>query len=123
MRALTVAALLVPVAALADPAPIAKSVSYFEAHLQELRATLSICHDNAQFADTPTCQNAEAAASGLKARRGPDLATMLSDPRYWSANPIARDGLLLQCQLGTAMEPRFCKPASQSALADLKGRK
>lgn len=124
MRKLVAAALfLLPVVAHADRAESVHPVSWWMAHPAELRQVLALCHDNAAYARTATCGNAEAAASGLEARNAPDLASLLRDPRYWSANPIARAGELAKCRSGTSMFAADCPAVSQSALQALQGQK
>ena len=119
MRSIIAAAVfLLPAAASAGAA---RSISWFMAHPTEMRQTIAACQDSSELANTATCINAEAAAAGLRARAtaGPrDLVAMLSDPRYWSANPIARDGELVNCRNGTSMLPQFCRAAAQSAMQD-----
>jgi|SRR5271166_4858280 len=112
------AALLLPVSAVADEA--AHPISWWRAHPAELRRIIPICQDNSQLANTATCVNAEAAAAGLHARNTPNLAAMLADPRYWSANTFARDAELVNCRNGSSMYPADCVAAAQSALQDLQ---
>jgi len=116
-KTMTAALLLLPLAAHADRPPVAQPISWWKAHPHELAETLAVCRDNFQFARTPTCSNAEAASIALHDRAYPNLNAMLNDERYWSANPIARESFLVQCQLGTAMTPQFCKAAARSALS------
>lgn len=112
-------ALLIPVSAHADRAPPAQPVSWWKAHPAELRRMVALCEDNNQLARTANCANAEAATAGLRAQSNYiDLRSMISDPRYWSANPIARDAELSRCASGTSMLPQYCKYAAQSALQD-----
>lgn len=122
MRKLLLVVVLFPLAAHAQAPQPARPISWFKVHLADLAVTLSVCRDNSQYANTPTCVNAQAAATGLRGDRSINLNALLSDPRYWSANPLAREGLLAQCQLGTAMEPRLCKYAAQSALSSMQSK-
>jgi hypothetical protein len=117
-KVIAAAMLLLPVAARADQPP-AMPVSWWMAHPAELHRVIPLCQDNSRLANTATCVNAEAAAAGLRAQRTyVDFASMFSDPRYWSANPIARDGELVNCRNGTSLLPQYCKYAAQSALQD-----
>lgn len=117
---LAAAALFIPITAQAET--IAKSISYFMAHPAELRQTMTVCHDNSQYANTPTCINVEAASIGLRARQQPDFSALFTDPRYWSANPVARDNEIARCANGTSMLPQYCRYAAQSALDDTRNK-
>lgn len=120
MRKLLAAAVfLLPAASYADTST--RPVSWWMNHPTELRQMIAACQDNAALANTAQCMNAQAAAAGRRARgNNPDLSAMLADPRYWSANPIARDGELVNCRNGTSMLPQFCRAAAQSALQDMR---
>ena len=121
MKTLYTALLLLP-ALTAQADTVIHPVSWWMAHPAELRQVLAACHDNGAYARTATCGNAEAAASGLQARNPPDLASLLKDPRYWSANPIARAGAYAQCRAGTSTYAAECPAIARSVLQDLKSR-
>jgi len=111
-------AILLPVAAMADEV---RPVSWWMAHPAELHRIIPVCQDNAQLARTATCVNAEAATAGLRARNTyVDLASMFADPRYWSANHVARAATIAECRAGTSMHPEFCSAAAQSELQDIR---
>lgn len=99
-----------------------KDVRWYMDHPNDLRMTLEVCHSAAQYAQTPTCANAESASAGRMAQNAPNLDALLRDPRYWSLNPIARDGFLLQCRNGTALMPKYCGAAGSSLSQEIGRR-
>jgi len=118
-RIILAAALLMPIATNAEEP--AHPVSWFMAHPAEMHRIIPVCQDNAQLSRTATCVNAEAAAAGLRSRNTyVDLNSMLADPRYWSANTIARAAQLAECRAGTATHQSDCRAAAQSALQDIR---
>jgi len=118
MRIIAIAAVVLPpVMAHADGA---RPISWWMAHPAEIQRVLPVCHDNAELANTATCENVEAASIGLRARERPDFSAMFSDTRYWSANPIARDAEISRCANGTSMLPQYCRFAAESALQEMK---
>nr|WP_294566811.1 EexN family lipoprotein [uncultured Rhodopila sp.] len=121
MRKIIAAALLLlPVAAYADQPP-AMPVSWWMAHPAERNRIIRQCQDNSRLARTANCVNAEAAGQGLRAQSTyVDLRAMVMDPRYWSANSIARDAELSRCAARRSLYPADCAPAAQSALQDRK---
>lgn len=109
-----------PLAAQAERSAV-KPISYYMAHESELRQIMRACHDSAAYANTATCANVEAAAAGLSAQRNnPDLTSLLNDPRYWSMNPVARDGFLTNCQQGKVRDVALCRAVGQSALQEIR---
>ena len=125
IRALALLVLL-PGAALAQQ-PQSRALhdkSWYEAHPAERRATIRICENDASYSALPDCINAEA-ADGVASRReqqgrrqiGEKGAWIgydpLMDPDWWRANPIARDGQLIQCMRNRPGDPslRYCAAA------------
>jgi hypothetical protein len=97
-------------------------IPWYVGHSAARETTLTWCHQDSSRADSFDCQNAQAAAAGTMFRDtgNRDPNDMMS-PAYWSANPLARAGVLLACvrrQPGNEMQLRYCGPASYSAAHD-----
>ena len=97
-------------------------IPWYVAHTAAREATLSWCHQDSSRADSFDCQNAQAAAAGTMFRDtgNRDPNDMMS-PAYWTANPIARAGVLRGCarpRPGNAMNQPYCGAASYSAAND-----
>lgn len=136
--------LALPIAAMAQPqfypgdpmrGPVTpRDVPWYMAHPTVMQQTLNVCGSNAAYADTADCRNANSAGAGLLGQaysnanrralaRNPALD--IHSPAYWSANPIARDGLLIQCRRrgpGDDLAYPYCAVASQSKLGELGRR-
>jgi hypothetical protein len=110
---------LFALALLAAPA-VANAADYdipwFVEHSAARLQTLKLCHDDYRLARTPTCENAEAAATrvwGSKLAANDPMTTM----KWWVENPISRRAVLMQCARrgpGDEMQFRWCKIAAEA---------
>jgi hypothetical protein len=97
-----------------------RTVSWYLRHPQAIGPKLAECEDDEAVARAdPECGNAQRAADRLarmpraRAVPQPPIQTpdqMLTSPRYYAENPIARDLTIAKCQRG-AGRPRDCQAA------------
>jgi hypothetical protein len=105
-----------PVAAHAEE----RTIPWYMAHPNVLYPTIQVCHESAAYEDTVDCRNAEAAVDGLWARAEggrSGIAATLNNPVYWAQNPIARNGVMVQCarrRPGDANVLPYCAAAAKS---------
>lgn len=105
-----------------------RDVEWYTAHPTTLEQTLRVCHGHAAYMALPDCANAESAGAGLMGRDyrralRTNNGLNLYDPAYWSANPIARDGILAQCSRrgrDDALALPYCQVASASKLQEMR---
>lgn len=118
MRKLALLALL-PTAAMARVVP--HSVAYYVQHPQEWRATLYVCHTHPGWSGLPDCRTAEK-VGGIAIQQRTRSADPLSTTQYWNANPVARDGVLAQCNRRSytdAIVFPYCGVVAQSKAQEL----
>jgi len=95
-------------AALAETRPLA--VPDFEAMAErDLAAIILTCRDDARYAATATCENAELAlqrryAALLKRNR----LAVLRSPLFWIENPISAANVRRACALGERWAQPYC---------------
>ena len=114
---LAILSLLASAPAWAQPAAL-HNIHWYVEHTAAREATLTWCHQDSSHADSFDCQNAQAAAAGVMFRDigNRDLNDMMS-PAYWTANPLARTGVLRACarrKPGDEMQYPYCGAASAS---------
>ena len=127
MRFVIAVALLVPIAAHAQQRYVPpRDMAYYVANPGIMQETLKACHGNASYSRLPDCQNAEAAATHIMGQQYAAQAKQagnLYGPEFWSANKIARGGILAQCARRAPEDQSvliYCNAASQSALQDAR---
>ena len=117
-------------------APVLRSVPWYEEHGGERVVTIRLCRNDERFARLAECANAELAqnridardranAAGLNGRRRvPTIDEVLSSPRYYAENRVARAGVLAECASGGGMghPARDCAAARAGAAMDQGAR-
>lgn len=111
-----------------------RDVRWYMGHPTVMSQTLRVCGSNAAYADTPDCQNANSASAGIMGQvyaqanqrsMASNPALDIQNPAYWSANPIAREGILTQCRRrgpGDDLVAPYCGAAARSKLNSLNSR-
>jgi hypothetical protein len=98
------------------------NIAWYVEHAAAREARLTWCHQDSSRADSFDCQNAQAASAGMTFQdSGNRDANDMMSPAYWTANPIARTGVLVACGRrlpGNEMQLAYCGPAAFSALHD-----
>ena len=120
---LTALGLFASIPAKAQPAAL-HDIPWYVGHTAAREATLTWCHQDSSRADGFDCQNAQAAAAGSMFRdTGNRDPNDMTSPAYWTANPIARAGVLRGCarpRPGNAMNQPYCGAAANSAASDTR---
>lgn len=87
---------LVATSARAEQPPPLHDIPWYSQHRAERDATLAWCHVDTSRLRMWDCHNAEAASNErVLSRQQP--RDFLTDPNYWRANPMLRDGVLRIC--------------------------
>lgn len=97
--------LLIAPAAAQERVQSLHDIPWYVDHPAERDVTIRLCQSDTAIARSPDCANANLAATRAHANhlaRGSfnGVDSMLSDPKYWAANRIARAGQLSDCAHG-----------------------
>lgn len=120
----TALAALLAVSGVAEAAPARRTIPWYMSHQSERAATIAACRDDATYARSPDCANAEMAETRLwagRARNGAPAASRrqslieaLNSPDLYS-NRMFRTATLANCRAGNPMmTARECGVAARA---------